>query len=136
MLSNLGFIIFWFPKSVYQSLYAKYETPKLIIAEGIICIGVNPFRTSSIIFANTAPIAPYGPNNRPKTNNNPTWGLCIPNSKNCIDENGDVQYEGVSLMHPRICSAILCNYSKLKQDSYDKFDEDMWYLIYSFEEIL
>lgn len=68
-------------------MYAKYETPKLIIAEGIICIGVNPFRTSSIIFANTAPIAPYGPNNRPKTNNNPTWGLCIPNSKNCIDEN-------------------------------------------------
>jgi hypothetical protein len=45
-------------------------------------------------------------------------------SKEWIDENGDVQYEGVSLMDPRICSAILCNYSKLKEDSWGVFDTD------------
>lgn len=58
-----------------------------------------------------------------------------------LDENeyftpeGELVVEGVSLMRPDVVSQILCNYSKLKQDSYDKFDEDMWYLIYSFEEI-
>ena len=58
-----------------------------------------------------------------------------------LDENeyftpeGELIVEGVSLMRPDVVSLILCNYSKLKQDSYDKFDEDMWYLIYSFEEI-
>ena len=62
-----------------------------------------------------------------------------PNIK--LDENeyftpeGELIVEGVSLMRPDVVSQILCNYSKLKQDSYDKFDEDMWYLIYSFEEI-
>ena len=62
-----------------------------------------------------------------------------PNVK--LDENeyftpeGDLIVEGVSLLRPDVVSLILCNYSKLKQDSYDKFDEDMWYLIYSFEEI-
>ena len=62
-----------------------------------------------------------------------------PNVK--LDENeyftpeGELIVEGVSLMRPEVISLILCNYSKLKQDSYDKFDEDMWYLIYSFEEI-
>ena len=32
--------------------------------------------------------------------------------------------EGVSLMNPAICSAVLCNYSKLKQDSWDNFEGD------------
>ena len=59
-------------KPEYQSLYAKYETPKLKIAEGIMSMGANPFNKSRIIFADTAPKAPYGPNNKPKTNNNPT----------------------------------------------------------------
>jgi hypothetical protein len=43
--------------------------------------------------------------------------------------------EGVSLMDPKVCEAILCNYSKLKQDSWDKFDGDTWYLIYDFERV-
>lgn len=43
--------------------------------------------------------------------------------------------KGVSLMDPNVISAILCNYSKLKEDSYDQFDGDMWYLIQSFENI-
>ena len=38
-------------------------------------------------------------------------------------------------MNPSICSQILCNYSRLKEDSYGKFDEDTWYLIYDFEKV-
>ena len=56
-------------------------------------------------------------------------------SKEWIDENGDVQYEGVSLMDPRICSAILCNYSKLKEDSWGVFDTDTWYVMEEFDKI-
>lgn len=47
----------------------------------------------------------------------------------------EVVIQGVSLMDPNVISAILCNYSKLKEDSYDQFDGDTWYLIQSFEEI-
>ena len=42
---------------------------------------------------------------------------------------------GVSLLDPTVCSAILCNYSRLKQDSSDQFDGDLYYLINAFEEI-
>ena len=52
-----------------------------------------------------------------------------------IDENGEIHIEGVSLMCQATISAILCNYSKLKQDSYDRFNSDTWYLIHSFEEV-
>ena len=43
--------------------------------------------------------------------------------------------EGVSLLNPTICSTILCNYSKLKQDSYDCFEGDLYYLMESFDNI-
>ena len=46
---------------------------------------------------------------------------------------GDLTATGVSLLRPEVVSAILCNYSRLKQDSYDNFTGDTWYLIYSFE---
>ena len=54
--------------------------------------------------------------------------------KSWIDENGEIHVEGVSLMQQETVSAILCNYSKLKQDSYDKFDGDTWYLVQAFEQ--
>ena len=38
-------------------------------------------------------------------------------------------------MDPNVVSAILCNYSKLKEASYEQFDADTWYLIQAFEEI-
>lgn len=41
--------------------------------------------------------------------------------------------DGVTLLDPKVCSAILCNYSRLKQDSYEDFEGDTWYLIYDFE---
>ena len=52
-----------------------------------------------------------------------------------IDEKGEIHIEGVSLMCQATISAILCNYSKLKQDSYDRFNSDTWYLIHAFEEV-
>ena len=52
-----------------------------------------------------------------------------------MDDNGEVTVSGVSLMDPTVVSSILCNYSKLKQDSYDKFEGDTWYLIQAFEQI-
>ena len=42
---------------------------------------------------------------------------------------------GITLMNPEVCSAILCNYSKLKQDSWGNFESDTWYLIYDFENV-
>ena len=44
--------------------------------------------------------------------------------------------EGVSLIDPTVCSAILCNYSRLKQDSFDQFEGDLYYLMFSFDNII
>ena len=41
--------------------------------------------------------------------------------------------EGVSLLNPKICSIILCNYSKLKEDSWDKLNSDTKWLMEDFE---
>ena len=52
-----------------------------------------------------------------------------------LDENDQVISSGIALTDPAVCSAILCNYSRLKQDSWDVFDTSTWYLIYDFEKI-
>lgn len=52
-----------------------------------------------------------------------------------IDDNGNLIISGVSLMDHRIISAILCNYSRLKQDNYDRFEGDTWYLIQAFDKL-
>ena len=52
-----------------------------------------------------------------------------------LNEDNEVVIQGISLMDPNVVSAILCNYSKLKEDSYDRFEGDTWYLIQAFEEI-
>lgn len=59
----------------------------------------------------------------------------IPLDDNSCLEGQEVKIEGVSLMDPVVVSAILCNYSKLKEDSYDQFEGDTWYLIQAFEDI-
>lgn len=41
--------------------------------------------------------------------------------------------KGISLMDPKVCEAILINYSKLKEDSWSKLHSDTWCLIYDFE---
>lgn len=49
---------------------------------------------------------------------------------------GELTIEGISLLDPNICSAILCNYSRLKQDNMDDFTSDTYYLIKEFEEVV
>ena len=63
------------------------------------------------------------------------YSIKLDDKTNKFDENGYPIPEGVSLMDPKCCSAILCNYSRLKEDSWDRFDDDTWYLIYDFETI-
>lgn len=46
-----------------------------------------------------------------------------------------VVIKGISLMDHKVVSAILCNYSRLKEDSYDQFEGDTWYLIQALESI-
>ena len=52
-----------------------------------------------------------------------------------FDEEGYPIPEGVSLLDPKVVSAILCNYSKLKEDSDGAFDRDLWYLMQDFDDI-
>ena len=52
-----------------------------------------------------------------------------------FDEEGYPIFEGFSLMNPEVCEAVLCNYSKLKQESDGKFEGDTWYMIYDFEKL-
>ena len=51
------------------------------------------------------------------------------------DEEGYPIPKGVSLLNPVVCSAILCNYSRLKEDSYDRLEGDLYYLMLAFDEI-
>ena len=54
-----------------------------------------------------------------------------------IDENGDLHVESnLSLLIPQHVSALLCNYSRLKGDSYGKFNSDMYYMIRSLEDLI
>jgi hypothetical protein len=41
----------------------------------------------------------------------------------------------VSLLDPKVCSAVLCNYSKLKGESETRFESDLYYLMIAFDEI-
>lgn len=50
-------------------------------------------------------------------------------------EDGKLKVSGVSLCDPNVCSAILCNYSKLVQAGYGVFDNDTWYLMEDFDRI-
>ena len=52
-----------------------------------------------------------------------------------LDNEGFPVGEGVSLLDPKVCSAILCNYSKLKQEGEGNFEGDLFYLMESFDEI-
>lgn len=40
---------------------------------------------------------------------------------------------GVSLLNPKVCQAFLCNYSRLKEDSWSQLTGDTWAMIYDFE---
>ena len=56
-------------------------------------------------------------------------------SKEWVDEDGNTCYEGVSLMNPVVCSTILCNYAKMRQDCWGNFEADTWYLLEDFDKV-
>ena len=59
----------------------------------------------------------------------------LPDETSSFDEEGYPIPKGVSLLNPVVCSAILCNYSRLKEDSYDRLEGDLYYLMLDFDEI-
>ena len=61
--------------------------------------------------------------------------LAMPDKTCRFDADGYPIPEGVSLLDPAICSAILCNYSRLKQDSFDQFEGDLYYLMDAFDQV-
>ncbi len=44
-------------------------------------------------------------------------------------------FSGVSLTDPKVCGAILRNYSHLRQDSWGNFNSDIWYLLEDFDRV-
>ena len=56
-------------------------------------------------------------------------------SEEHLDENNQLVYSGASLCDPAICSLILCNYSKLKQNSWGDFEGDFYFLMEDFDDV-
>lgn len=55
--------------------------------------------------------------------------------KSTIDADGNVTVKGISLMDSSVCSAILRDYSRLKENAYGRFEGDTWYLMESFDAV-
>ena len=64
-----------------------------------------------------------------------THVIMLPDETSSFEEEGYPIPKGVSLLNPVVCSAILCNYSRLKEDSFDRFEGDLYYLMLAFDEI-
>lgn len=52
-----------------------------------------------------------------------------------FDEKGSVVATGVSLMNPKAIQAVLHDYSRLKQESWDDFDGELWYFMQDFDDV-
>lgn len=52
-----------------------------------------------------------------------------------LDNNGYPIISGITLTDPKICSIILCNYSKIKQDAWGEYTKDLWFLIEDFDNV-
>ena len=52
-----------------------------------------------------------------------------------FDKEGYVVPKGVSLADPKICSAILCNYSLMKSEAYGDFERDLYYIMDDFDKV-
>ena len=63
-----------------------------------------------------------------------TWATPL-ESEEYVDADGEIVYSGVSLLDAKVCSAILCNYSKLKASGEGNFMTDTWYLMEDFDRI-
>lgn len=59
--------------------------------------------------------------------------LELPDLTEDFNDKGFPVPSGVSLLDKRVCSFILCNYSKLRQDSWDQLPSDTWHLMEDFD---
>ena len=59
----------------------------------------------------------------------------LPDLTENFDDKGFPIPEGVSLLSSKVVSFILCNYSKLKQDSWDQLLGDTWHLMEDFDNL-
>ena len=48
---------------------------------------------------------------------------------------GEIKYSGASLLDYKVCSAVLCNYSKLKAAGEGNFMSDTWYFMEDFDRV-
>ena len=48
---------------------------------------------------------------------------------------GEIRYSGASFLDYKVCSAVLCNYSKLKAAGEGNFTSDTWYFMETFDDI-
>jgi hypothetical protein len=48
---------------------------------------------------------------------------------------GEIKYTGASLLNYKVCSAVLCNYSKLKAAGEGEFMSDTWYFMLDFDAV-
>ena len=59
------------------------------------------------------------------------------NEKIIITEDGEVQSNGlITLFNPKHVSALLCNYSRLKEDAYGKFWSDSYFLMEDLDNLI
>lgn len=56
-------------------------------------------------------------------------------SEEWVDSEGQVHWKGVSFLDPQTCSAILCDYSRLKESAYGDFIGDLYYFMEAFDAI-
>lgn len=52
-----------------------------------------------------------------------------------FDKDGFVIPKGISFANPKVVSAILCNYSALKQDGWGNHERELWYMMESFDKL-
>lgn len=54
-----------------------------------------------------------------------------------LDEKGEVHSDGIiSLCNEKHVSALLCNYSRIKEDSWDKFNSDSKWIMFDLEDLI
>lgn len=58
------------------------------------------------------------------------------NDETYLDENGEFHISGFSFCNPDIISLLLCNYSKMKEDTYAHFTCDGYYMMMDFENLV
>ena len=53
-----------------------------------------------------------------------------------INTDGSLSSDGISLLDPNTISLLLCNYGKLKEDTWDQLDNDARYMILDLENLI